>query len=189
MENEQNESESLSLETSTPLTKEEIRKLNKDISRIEIEQSNSYQSIATIKKWMDEYYLDGIIGLIPFGVGDIFTKLFSLPFVYVSLFKVRSIALVLAVLFNMLLDILLGILPFPFGAVIDFFYRSYNSNFELIVGFVEDDRDVIKKINEKAIWMAVGIVFISYLIYLFISFINWASNTVSDWFNSIFSFF
>lgn len=159
------------------------RKLSKQIRKIEIEESSTYQSIETIKTWMDEYYLDAIIGLIPV-VGDAITKLFSLPFIYVALFKVRSIPLTLAIIFNILLDFLLGSIPYMIGNVVDFFFRSYNNNFKLIVGFVEDDRQIIRKVNEKAILMGIGISAIVYLIYLFVS----AMLSLYSWFFSLFDF-
>ncbi|MDO4782487.1 MAG: hypothetical protein Q4A09_04625 [Capnocytophaga felis] len=47
------------------LLQEENRKKAKEERRREIEQSSSYQSIKSIKTWMDDYFLDGIIGLVP----------------------------------------------------------------------------------------------------------------------------
>ena len=128
-------------------------------------ESNSYRAIESIKKWMDQYMLDGIIGLVPV-LGDGVTKILSLPFIYVAFVKVKSIPLTLAIVFNILLDFLIGLIPYFVGNVADFFFKSYKKNFELIVGFVDDDREVIKKVNERAIWMALGITIVCYLIYL-----------------------
>src|SRR5690606_8506998 len=131
-------------------------------------QSRSYKSVQTIKKWMDDYFLDGIIGLVSIpGLRDI-NKILSFPYVYVSLFKVRSISLTLAVVFNILLDVLIGALPF-LGNIADFFFRSYAKNYKLIVGFVEGDQEIITMVKKRAIWMVIGIGIACYLIYLVIS--------------------
>ncbi|PSJ79820.1 hypothetical protein C7N83_09945 [Neisseria iguanae] len=51
--------------------------------------------------------------------------MFNLVFVYISLFKIRSILLTLVVIFNSLLDLLIGLIPVV-GTILDFFHRSYN---------------------------------------------------------------
>ena len=44
-----------------------------------IEQSNSYQTIKSVKTLMDDYYLDPLLGLIPV-VGDILPQIFNFSF-------------------------------------------------------------------------------------------------------------
>lgn len=149
-----------------------------------IQQSRSYGFIRVVKRWMDDYHLDGILGLVMIpGLRDI-NKVFSLPYIYVSLFKLGSIPLTLAVMFNMLLDVLIGSFPF-IGPIFDFFFRSYAKNYKLIVGFVEDDREVIKQVNKNALWMGLGIVLISCLIYLVVSFVIYLirSLNLDGWFS------
>lgn len=161
--------------------KEKKEKIRKNLQ----ECSWSYNILESIKKWMDTYHLDGILGLIP-GVGDTINQTLSIPFIYVALFKVRSIPLTLAVCFNILLDTLIGAIPFFIGDLADFFFRSFKRNYEYIVGFVEDDREVIRKVNKRAVWMAIGMLVISYLIYLLISFTITLTEKVYDWIVSLF---
>lgn len=70
-----------------------------------------YRLIRTIKNVMDRYYLDPLIGLFFPTAGDIFSSAMTLPFLTVSLFKIKSIPLTLAILYNMLVDMMLGIIP------------------------------------------------------------------------------
>ena len=47
----------------------------------------------------------------------------------------------------------------------------HKKNFRLIVGFIEDDKKIIKEVNRKAVKSAIGIAVFLLLIYLLISFI------------------
>ncbi|MFK8298890.1 DUF4112 domain-containing protein [Capnocytophaga cynodegmi] len=167
------------------LQQEENRRRIKEEKRRRIEQSDSYQSIKNIKKWMDDYFLDGIIGLIPV-IGDTFTQLFNITFIYVALFKVGSIPLTLAVIYNSLKDMLIGMIPYV-GIVLDFFYKSYRKNFELIVGFVEDDRQIIREVNKKAFSIFIGIVIIIVLIYYLVKFIMDTLSAIWEWISALVS--
>ncbi|ATA90210.1 hypothetical protein CGC58_11025 [Capnocytophaga stomatis] len=145
---------------------EEKHKTRKELKKLEIEKSVHYQIIKNTKKWMDDYYLDGIIGLIPI-VGDIATQFFSYSFLYVAAVKVKSYRLTMAILLNSLIDILIGLIPYA-GIVLDFVHRSYKNNFELIVGFVNDDKKVIQQVNKRALWTTIGVVTVLILICLLI---------------------
>lgn len=103
-----------------------------------------------LTRLMDRFYLDGIIGLLPFGIGDAIGGLFALIYLYFAAFKIRSWALTMAILNNALRDILLGLLPFFVGDVIDFFHRSNVQNMKLIDGFINGDKVVIREVNRKA---------------------------------------
>lgn len=154
------------------MEKEEARRQRKETRKMEIKNSSSYKSVEYIAKYMDKYFLDPILGFFIPGLGDILTSLLTVPFIYVSLLKIRSVPLTLAVIFNMLKDMLYGMIPFFVGDVIDAFNRSYVQNLRLITGFVEDDKEVIEQVNRKAIWMAVLIALFGYLIYLLYSFLS-----------------
>lgn len=121
--------------------------------RLRIERSLAYRSIRIIARWMDRYFLDPLVGLLP-GAGDFLSSVFAVPFLYVSIFQVRSLPLTLAVIFNTLRDVALGLVPFWIGNVIDVFNRGYLQNFRLIVGFVEGDREIIGRVNRNAFRMA-----------------------------------
>lgn len=135
--------------------------------KYDLKESKSYQLISGFAKWMDRYYLDGVIGMIPIA-GDLVASIIALPLIYVCLFKIKSIPLTLAVLFNLLVDILIGLIPFWIGNICDFFYKANLQNFKLITGFIEGDRKIIKEVNRKATGVSMLIVAVVCLIALMI---------------------
>lgn len=141
-----------------------VKRINK---RKDIENSKSFQMVKKISKVMDDWFIDPIVGLIP-GVGDFFTPIFSLPFLYVSLFKVKSIPLSLAIIFNILMDVVLGLIPYFIGDFIDFFYRGFRKNMRMIVSYVEGDEETIRKVKRKAVFMAISIVILCVATYFLI---------------------
>lgn len=138
------------------------------ISEYEIKSSKSYQLAERIARLMDKYYLDAVLGFLLEGFGDLLTQLLTLPYIYVSAVKIRSVPLTLAVIYNALCDIAMGLIPFYIGDVIDVFNKSFVQNFKLIVGFVEGDKKVISEINRKAVRMAVLIVMLCVIIYFLV---------------------
>ena len=165
---------------------EQERIRRKEERRMDIELSTSYQMTETIARWMDKYFLDPLIGLIP-GLGDALSSLLVFPFIYVAAVKVRSLPLTLAVIFNVLRDMAIGLIPFWVGNILDFFNRAYLQNCRLIVGFVEDDREIIREVNRKAFWMGVGIVVCCFLIYWLISIAIAATAWIFNFISSLFS--
>lgn len=93
-----NTEEELQIEQS--IQKEELRQMEKQLRRMEIEQSSSYRTVQSIAKWMDKFCLDPIIGFFMPGFGDALTSVFAVPFIYVAACKVRSLPLTLAVIVN-----------------------------------------------------------------------------------------
>lgn len=137
-----------------------------DSVRMRAGQSRTYRMLWYLTKWMDKYHLDPILGfVIPGGIGDFLTSLLGLPFIYVSAVKVRSLPLTLAVIFNILCDIAIGLIPFCIGDFFDVFNRSFLQNFRLIMGFVEGDKGIISEVNAKAVGTAVFIVVFCLVIY------------------------
>jgi len=152
------------------LQKEEDRQRRKAEKRAELENSATYALVKKISEVMDKFCLDPIVGLLPGSIGDLLSSVCVLPFIHMSLFKIKSIPLTLAIIYNTLIDMLLGSIPFFIGDIIDFFNRSYIKNKNLIIGYVEDDREIIHDVNKKAFWMFLGICIVCYLIYLCIHF-------------------
>ena len=142
----------------------------------------SYSLMVGTAKYMDKYFLDPILGFILPGIGDVLSSVFAFPFIYYSLCVVKSIPLTLAVIYNILMDVLIGVIPFYIGNVLDVFKRSYVENLKLITGYIEDDKEIINKVNEKAFWTAVFIVVLCWLIYVVIS---WAIR-LGNWIVSLF---
>ncbi|MBQ6746926.1 MAG: DUF4112 domain-containing protein [Bacteroidaceae bacterium] len=147
----------------------------------DIKESKTYKLIEAIAKVMDQYYVDPLLGLVP-TVGDAVTSLLTLPYLYFSMFKLRSIPLTLALLCNMLIDFAMGVIPFWIGDVLDFFNRSYIKNYRLITGYVEGDEEMIKSVDRRAWWMAALIVILCLLIWFLIKLAVWAW----DWFAGLF---
>lgn len=164
------------------MQKEEERRYRKERRKMEIEDSAAYRAMFVIAKYMDKWFLDPILGFILPAFGDFITSACSLPFIYVAAFQVRSLPLTLAVIFNVLRDMLIGMIPFWIGDICDAFNRCYVQNSKLIVGFVEDDEDIIHEVNRKAVWTAILIALFCYLIYLMVGLVV----QITEWIGSLF---
>ena len=81
----------------TALAKEQERQAEKEAKREALMTTTSYRIMDTTAKYMDKYFLDPIIGLIPGGIGDVLSSFLALPFIYFALVQVKSIPLTLAV--------------------------------------------------------------------------------------------
>lgn len=124
-----------------------------------------YRFMRWSAKWMDRYFIDPLLGMIlPGGVGDIVSSLVAVPAIYYSLLVVRSVPLTLAVTLNVVADVVLGMLPFMAGDVIDFFFRSYGRNLDLITGYINGDKQVVTQVRRKAVISAIAIVVLLALI-------------------------
>ena len=69
---------------------------------------------------------------------------------------------------------LLGMIPFFVGDIIDIFHRANTKNMQMIQGFVNGDEKVIKQVNQRA-WQSAIVLFIlllliALMIWLLISF-------------------
>ena len=173
------------LKRNAALAKEQERVEKKQAKREQMMNRSSYRMMVKTAKYMDKYYLDPLIGLIPGGVGDTISSLLAFPFIYYSLCVVKSIPLTLAVIYNILKDVMLGAIP-VIGNVFDIFKRSYVDNLKLITGYIEDDKEIINKVNKKAFWTAVFIVVLCWLIYVVISWAISLGTRVWDWIVSLF---
>lgn len=150
------------------------------------ENDSLYRLIRTIKNVMDRYYLDPLIGLFFPTAGDIFSSAMMLPFLTMSLFKIKSLPLTLAILYNMLMDMMLGIIPLWIGDLLDIFNRSYSKNYRLIVGFVEGDQKVIQEVNRKALLTAVGILVLCFIIYWLTKAVIYLTSELWEWVQGLF---
>ena len=132
--------------------------------RGEIQTSLSYRLMQATARVMDRYYLDPIVGFLLPGYGDVVTALLVAPFLYVSAVKVRSLPLTLAMLCNVLLDVLVGLLPFFVGTILDFVSKSYTKNVRLVEGFVAGEKEVVSQVNRKVLLLAAMVVLLCLLI-------------------------
>ena len=82
--------------------------MNKDekrqLQRKRLMDSKAYQTMEGLTRYMDRYYLDALIGVIP-GWGDAIALLSAVPFVYFSARVIKSVPLTLAILNNALRDV------------------------------------------------------------------------------------
>ena len=115
-----------------------------------VKSSGEYKLLKHISLFMDTFFVDPILGLIVPGLGDIITASLTIPFIYTSIFKLRSVPLTLAIVYNSLIDMLVGLIPVV-GDIGDILVRSYKKNYNLIVGYVEDDPEVMYEIKNKAL--------------------------------------
>ena len=118
-----------------------------------IRNSVSYKLVHAIALWMDRRLLDPLIGLVLPGFGDALTSVLAVPYLYLSIVKLKSIPLTLAIVCNILLDVLIGIIPY-IGVVGDVFKRAFTRNAAMIKGYVEGDRAIMQEIDRKAVGMA-----------------------------------
>jgi len=124
---------------------------------------------------MDRYYVDAALGFaIPGGIGDAIAALISLVYVVFTAVKIRSFPLTLAIINNTLRDVLLGMIPFYVGDIIDVFHRSNQQNMSLIRGFVEGDEETIRTVNRKANYSIILFVCLCILLYLMVKLVIWA---------------
>ena len=160
--------------------KEERRKL--------VETSRTFRLTKSIARWMDRYYIDPIVGFFLPAYGDVVSALLNLPFLYLSMLKLRSIPLTLAIIYNMLFDILVGLIPI-LGDFFDVFNKSYTKNSRLLTGFIENDQKIIGEINCKAIWLGILCFILCLLIYLLtflaIQIVSWIGD-LGSWFIGLF---
>ena len=147
--------------------------------------NRAYQIMGRLTRLMDRYYLDALIGIIP-GWGDAIALLSVVPFVYFSTRIIKSTPLTLAILNNALRDVLLGMIPFFVGDVIDIFHRANIQNLEMIQGFVDGDEVVIKQVNRRALQSVIGLIvmllLIGLMIWLLISFGSYLYSLVTSHF-------
>jgi len=64
--------------------------LHKELRRQRLMDNKAYQTMESLTRYMDRYYLDALIGVIP-GWGDAIALLSVVPFLYFSLRVIRSI--------------------------------------------------------------------------------------------------
>ena len=146
-----------------------------------IRNSVSYKLVHAIALWMDRRLLDPLIGLVLPGFGDALTSVLAVPYLYLSIVKLKSIPLTLAIVCNILLDVLIGIIPY-IGVVGDVFKRAFTRNAALIKGYVEGDKAIMQEIDRKAVGMTFLIVILCGLIYAMVL----AAVKIVEWAGSFF---
>jgi len=158
----------LDIDNDKTLQKVEAKQRAEIEKRERLRQSTSFRLMEGVATYMDQYYLDPILGLLS-GVGDFISTLSVTPFIYYTIVHVRSIPLTLAVIFNALKDAAIGMIPFWIGDILDVFHKSNVQNLNLIIGYVNGEPGVKSEVNRKAIWSAIGIVVCCIVIYFLVT--------------------
>lgn len=160
--------------------------MNREKAKKKLQDSGSYASMQRIADWMDRFYVDAIVGMVtPYGIGDIIMALFSLVYLYFSLYILHSIPLSLAIINNTLRDIAIGLVPFFIGDVLDFFHKSNRQNMRLIEGFVNGDRTTIHEVNAKAVQSIVMVIVLIIIIALQLRMYYLMASTVLNLFSGV----
>lgn len=144
-----------------------------------LEHSRMYGWLQRASDVMDRYFLDAALGFaIPGGIGDALAALISIVYIGFSAFKIRSFPLTLAIINNTLRDVLLGMIPFYVGDIIDVFHRSNQQNMQLIRGFVEGEPETINAVNRKAAYSIVLFISLCIMDYFMVKLVIWAGQQV-----------
>jgi len=156
-----------------------MSKQSREERRKRLAESRSYKWLQQVAEVMDRYYLDAALGFaVPGGIGDMISAVFSIGYILFSAIGLRSFPLTLAVANNILRDLVIGMIPFHIGDVVDVFHRSYKQNMVLIRGFVEGDETVIHVVNKKAAYSIVIFVLLCALLYAMIRLVVWVAQQV-----------
>lgn len=154
--------------------------------REKLEKDPTYNACTKICKWMDTFYLDPILSIIPGGVGDIISQTLTVPFIYVAATKIKSLPLTLAIIYNSLVDMLIGAIPI-LGDVWDIFHKSHKKNYKLLNGFIEEDTNIKRQVNKDATKCGVWIVILLVLLCLVIWLVGQFAGYVWDHLSGLFS--
>lgn len=156
----------------------------RQITRQRLENSRTYGWLQRVSEIMDRYYVDAALGFaIPGGIGDAIAALISVVYIAFTAVKIRSFPLTLAVINNTLRDVLLGMIPFYVGDIIDVFHRSNQQNMNLIRGFVEGDEETIRTVNRKATYSIILFACLCILLYFMVKVVIWAGQYVLSLFS------
>ena len=140
--------------------------------RQEMERYWEYKTLMWSDKYLDRFGIDALISMIPYA-GGLISSLFMIPPLRIAAGKVKSLPLTLAVLYNYLMDALVGFVPFA-GPVLDFFFRANSRSAKLVVGFIEDDWEIIKEVRRKSVFFAIAIVLLIALVVLAVKYFGMA---------------
>lgn len=150
----------------------------------DIKESKLLRVVRTISYAMDKWCIDPLLGFIPY-VGDLVTPIMSLPYLYISVFKLKSPTLTIAIIYNILVDCAIGLIPW-LGNIFDFFNKSYIENLQLLEGYIENNKKAISTIRRKVAYLAtmifVLIAIIVALVLLIGKLLLWAGEAIYSWF-------
>ena len=80
-----------------------------------------------------------------------------------------------------MIDVILGMIPFYVGNILDFFNKAYKRNMELVDGWIDGDKQKIEEVKSKAVITAIMIVVFCLIIYWLISLLGGIVESVIGW--------
>jgi len=117
-----------------------------------------------IADWLDDRYVDPIVGFVLPGAGDVLTTLVGLYPVVVAVRRRMPAVVVARMVRNLGVDLLVGAVPVV-GDVFDFFYKAHRKNVELLL-----ERHTLGP-SPLSDWMVVGASVLVLLILLALPFV------------------
>lgn len=84
----------------------------------------------------------------------------------------------MAVIYNTLIDWIIGIIPL--GDFVDFFFKSYKRNSDLILGFVEENPIIMENVNRKAVYFGIMVGVLAILLIFTIILVNKGLQYIAD---------
>ena len=141
--------------------------------KAQLKEEKLYRRLAQLAKVMDRWGVDPAIGFLLPAFGDVLTALLALPFLYYSVVRLRSFPLTVALVYNVLLDLLIGLVPYGIGDFFDIFHRSYLKNLRLLTGYVEGNEAMMDEVQRKTGWTMVLLFVLAGLIILFMGLTYW----------------
>jgi hypothetical protein len=101
-------------------------------SRVDLEPSDpAIEAARTLARWLDQRYLDPILGLVVPGVGDLLSSLLGVYPVVLAWRRGAGKPLVARMLLNLAVDALGGSVPIV-GDIWDFFFKAHSRNLALL---------------------------------------------------------
>lgn len=143
----------------------------------------SFGTLTTIRKLMDDLHLDPILGLVAPGIGDWLTTILTVPYIITSVFKLKSLSLTLAIIYNVLMDCLWGTIPVA-GDFFDFLHRGFKKNCKLVEGFAAQDPNVVNEVKRKSFFFGIMIVILIALICISIYYVKMLWDYIFDFFQN-----
>lgn len=138
--------------------------------------SREIERIRVITRWLDDRYLDPIVGFLLPGLGDIVPMTFGL-YVIVTAARRRVPPVVLArMMLNIGIDALAGVVPI-LGDVFDAAFKAHKRNAELLVRRYDQPR------GTAGDWLMVGasLLFLLAALALPIVVVLWVAGSIRDW--------
>lgn len=112
-----------------------------------------------LARWMDNRYLDPIIGLLLPEVGDWIGTVIGLYPIFVAYREGVAPKVIARMLVNLGLDLLAGSVP-VIGDIVDFFWKANRRNAEILEAVVDNRHAVVRSEGGGWLWVALALGFL-----------------------------